>query len=389
MLRAIHFGAGNIGRGFIGLVLNQSGYQVDFVDINDTVINALKLKKTYQVELVGEQQQVLTITDVNGYHSQKEQTEITQLISEADLVTTAVGVSILPMISKSILPGLRLRIQNNNTNPLNLIACENAIGGSDVLKQALYEQLTDEEKMFCEQYIGFPNSAVDRIVPNQVNEDPLYVKVEPFFEWVIEESTIKGDLHHLEGVHLAEELQPYIERKLFTVNTGHATCAYTAYQNNYEFIHEAILDTKIHEMVLRVLEETGKMLTVKYHFDSNQHRQYIEKTMSRFKNPKIIDEVTRVARSPKRKVSQGDRFVRPLLTSQTLGLEVSYLPQIIAYAFAYDHHEDPEANEIQTYIDQNGIEESIVHFTGIESSNPVFDRIVETYRHLTSRKAVE
>ena len=42
--KAVHFGAGNIGRGFIGLMLVKSGYDVTFVTRNKRKISELQLR---------------------------------------------------------------------------------------------------------------------------------------------------------------------------------------------------------------------------------------------------------------------------------------------------------------------------------------------------------
>ena len=49
MKKAIHFGAGNIGRGFIGALLNEASYEVTFADLNQTVIDQLNTQKQYKV----------------------------------------------------------------------------------------------------------------------------------------------------------------------------------------------------------------------------------------------------------------------------------------------------------------------------------------------------
>jgi mannitol-1-phosphate 5-dehydrogenase len=54
MKKAIQFGAGNIGRGFIGLVLEQAGYHVVFADINQEVIDKLNRDKYYTVHVMDE-----------------------------------------------------------------------------------------------------------------------------------------------------------------------------------------------------------------------------------------------------------------------------------------------------------------------------------------------
>ena len=53
-MKNLHFGAGNIGRGFIGELLNKSGYHITFVDINKDVVNGLKCRNTYTIKILDE-----------------------------------------------------------------------------------------------------------------------------------------------------------------------------------------------------------------------------------------------------------------------------------------------------------------------------------------------
>jgi len=41
MKQAIQFGAGNIGRGFIGALLSRSGYHVVFADVDNQMVDTI------------------------------------------------------------------------------------------------------------------------------------------------------------------------------------------------------------------------------------------------------------------------------------------------------------------------------------------------------------
>ena len=83
------------------------------------------------------------------------------------------------------------------------------------------------------------------------------LSVEPFSEWVIDQTNVKGTQIKLDGVLYVEDLLPYIERKLFSVNTGHATTAYTGKHFGYETIDQALEDEKVLQQLKAVLAETG------------------------------------------------------------------------------------------------------------------------------------
>lgn len=378
-MKAVHFGAGNIGRGFIGSLLYQSGYQTTFVDVNSNVVDLINEKREYKVILADNTHETLVVKSISAINSVKNPDDVINAIVEADLVTAAVGPSILPLISGLVAKGLQQRLIDNG-NPLNIIACENMIGGSALLKEKVYENIDNHQKQLFDDKYGFPNAAVDRIVPNQVNEDPLSVKVEPFYEWVVEETKIIGDRPKVEGIHYVNDLKPYIERKLFTVNTGHAAAAYLGFQAGFENIDQAMANSQIRQSVEKTLRETGKILIHKFGFDKQKHEDYIEKIMKRFENPHITDKVTRVGRSPIRKLGPNDRLVSPAKQYIDLfGEKPAYLAKVIAAVLHFHSASDNEAIELQESLKKNGLVETVSLYTKLPKESSLLKLIVEQF----------
>lgn len=379
---AVHFGAGNIGRGFIGNLLYHSGYETCFVDVNSEIVDLLNERKEYRVILADPSEEEVVIRNVRAINSKFNPELVVEAIAIADLLTTAIGPNILPLISGLIAEGLRRRIELA-AKPLNIIACENMIGGTSLLKEKVYEKLTEEEKPVFAGLFGFPDAAVDRIVPNQINEDKLMVKVEPFYEWVVDETKLVGEKPAITGITYVPDLIPYIERKLFTVNTGHALAAYFGYYYGIETINGAMDNTQISGLVEGALKESGEFLVKKYGFAADTHAKYIHKIINRFSNPFITDEVTRVGRSPIRKLGPNDRLVSPARQyADLVGKEPVYLEKGIAAALLYDFAGDEEAVQIQKRINEQGIEASIQEYTCLPESSNLFKGVLEQYQQL-------
>ncbi|TRM10549.1 mannitol-1-phosphate 5-dehydrogenase [Lentibacillus cibarius] len=376
-MRAIHFGAGNIGRGFIGALLYQAGYNTTFVDVNDVVIRELNDRQQYDVILADENSESLTVKNVSGINSMNHPDDVIDAIAASDIVTTAVGPNILRIISELIAKGLRKRLKTNQ-KPLNLIACENMIGGSTVLKENVFGHLSDSEQTSCANMVGFPDAAVDRIVPNQTNEDMLQVSVEPYYEWIVEQTDIKGDKPPISGITYVNDLKPYIERKLFTVNTGHAVPAYIGHCMGYATIYEAMQDQNVQEIIKGALHESGEALIQTYGFDRTAHQEYIEKIIKRFRNPYISDVVTRVGRGPIRKLGPQDRLIRPAsLYLELTGETPKYLAQTIAAALLYRNENDEEAVKLQKIINEQGYKGTLQTIAKLDAQSPLIDKVLE------------
>ncbi|KHL92251.1 mannitol-1-phosphate 5-dehydrogenase [Paenibacillus sp. IHB B 3415] len=380
-MKAVHFGAGNIGRGFIGLLLSQAGYEVTFVDVNEAFVSQLKERGEYPVTLASDGQETVIVKNVTALSSVTHGEEVAAAIAEADLVTTAVGVSILKHIAGVLAEGISRRVAVSSA-PLHVIACENAIGGSAQLKELVYAKLDEAARAKSDASVAFPNAAVDRIVPLQQHEDILKVVVEPFYEWVVDSSQMIPGYTPVEGVHYVDNLEPYIERKLFTVNTGHCSAAYLGFLRGYETIQQAMADEALTAQVREVLEETGAVLIQKHGFDQAEHSKYIDKILERFRNPALTDEVSRVGRSPLRKLSPNDRLVSPALQAYDRGLSYAALTRSMAGALLFNVSDDPEAAELQAAIAELGAEAALAKYTGIAADHPVHKSAMEHYAKL-------
>ncbi|MEI3597914.1 MULTISPECIES: mannitol-1-phosphate 5-dehydrogenase [unclassified Oceanobacillus] len=381
-MEAVHFGAGNIGRGFIGLLLHQAGYHTTFIDVNEAVIKEINEKKQYTVVLAAEESESLTVKNIFGINSIQDPGKVIQAIVHADMITTAVGPNVLPIIAELIAKGLKERAKTTN-QPLNIIACENMVGGTSFLKEKVYEHLTQEEKTTFDNLFGFPDAAVDRIVPNQKHDNLLQVSVEPYYEWVVEEPAIKGTKPDVNGITFVDDLTPYIERKLFTVNSGHAAVAYVGHQMGYQTITEAINDEKVQEIIKGALHESGEALIRTYDFNREEHQAYIEKIIGRFMNPYISDEITRVARGPIRKLGAKERLIRPAsMYMDVTGKEPTYLAKTIVAALKFTNEQDNEAVKLQKIIADQGAQEALKEVSGLEAGHPLLKVILNAYNEI-------
>lgn len=361
-MNSIHFGAGKIGRGFIGAVLSKAGYSVCFADVNDDVINLINSEGRYDVHIMDVESHVETISGVTAVNSNSM--ECVEKFASADLVTTAVSMKILPFVAPVVARGIAFRMSAGVTAPLNVICCENGIRASSQFKEMVYGHLDAAVALWADANIAFVDSGVDRIVPPIVCEKPLDVAVEQFFEWNVDATRLKGGLPAIPGLHLTDDLSAHIERKLFTVNTGHCSTAFFGNLKGYTYIYEALDDPQILALVREVLAQSGAALISKFGFDPEEYHAYSETVLRRFRNPYLKDLVARVGHDPRRKLGPTLYFSYPISMALQQGLPYDRIAFAAGAGLNVDIDGDPQCGEIRALIASEGLEGAISSITG-------------------------
>lgn len=371
-MKAVHFGAGNIGRGFVGLLLHQGGYEVVFSDVAAPLVDAINAASRYTVHEVGAGGTDTVVTGFRAINSAEHPDEVIDEIAGANVVTTAVGPTILKFVAPHIVAALALR--DPSSPPLQIMACENAINATDLLREEILALAGDAWDALASRAV-FANTAVDRIVPGQPEGAGVDVTVEPFYEWAIERPPFGDDPPRIPGAHFVDDLAPYIERKLFTVNTGHATTAYFGARAGVDTIAGALADPAIAARVEAVLEETSALLVAKHELDPATQAEYRATILRRFRNAALPDTVWRVGRQPLRKLSRHERFVGPAAEAAERGLPVDALVGAMGAALAFDDAEDAQSVDLQRMLREQDAASFTADVTGLEADHPLFARV--------------
>ena len=350
-MKAVMYGGGNIGRGFIGALLSNSGYEVAFVDVVDDVINALNREHTYPIRIIkGDTYKDINVKNVSAVDG-KDPAAVAEVIAGADIMATAVGVNVLKFIIPNIVSGLRLR-KERNLPPLNIIICENLNDANKIIEGMIKEQLTEEEIVWFDENIGLVEAAIGRTVPVQTEEmkdgNPLRVCVESYGYLPVDKEAFKGEIPEIKNMVPFAPFDFFIKRKLFLHNMGHAMTAYLGDLLGIEYIYEAIDNDEIYIIVKGAMEESARALSKKYGVALEDIMLHITDLLDRFTNAALRDTCSRVGREPARKLSPNDRLIGSATLVSEMGITPAYIA-IGAAAGLYRYMNEAEDKTITGY----------------------------------------
>ncbi len=386
MKKAVMYGAGNIGRGFIGQLFSMSGYEVVFIDVNPVIVDKLNEDKKYPIRIVSDEGYseliVENVRAVNGLDVEKASDEI----ASADIMATAVGANILPKIANVLARGIKKRWGGNNFAPLNIIICENLLNANHYLEKLIKQELNESEKINFDKTIGLVEASIGRMVPVATPEtqgdNPLRVCVEEYCELPVDKDAFKGEIPQIVNMVPFSPFDFYIQRKLFMHNMGHATMAYLGFLNNDNYIWEASRNPTIKLITLRAMLESAIAMSREHSMPLEQLIDHAEDLLFRFGNRLLGDTVGRVGRDPVRKLAANDRLVGAANLCIKQRICPVYISIGIAAGFMFAQKGDEAAARIQAVVQNEGLEAALKQFCGIDESSAIYGHVKYFYSQL-------
>ena len=379
---AVIFGAGNIGRGFIGQLFCESGYAVTFVDVDDELIQALNDRAEYHLQTVFyDEVHDYQIGPVRAVHG-RNLAAVAAAVAEADLAATAVGAGALPHIAPGLAAGLAQRAKTA-APPLDIILCENLKGAAKIMRGYVAEKIAPAVADYLANAVGFVDTVIGRMVPMPTPDmraaDVSFIRVEPYKELPVDGTGFVGPIPEVVAMAAHDNFALYTARKLYIHNCGHALLAYAAYPRGHEYGYEAMRDPEVRSIMDGGLRESVAGVASRFAADPAWLQANMDDLLARFGNHVLADTVFRLGRDPVRKLSPTDRLVGAArLVEETVGTP-RYLAWGIAMALCFDAVEDPVAVALQQRLASEGPAHILQDICQIDPESPLGRNVLAAY----------
>jgi mannitol-1-phosphate 5-dehydrogenase len=335
------FGAGRIGRSFIGQLFGSHGYELVFVDADQSLVEELNRKGCYTLRIKGADfEDRLVIEPVKAIDA-RNRNKVVKAIAGADIMAVSVGKTALLSIVPVVALGLQERERKTPGRPLDVILAENMRSAASFLREQLKQELTAEYPL--DERVGLVESSIGKMVPimtsRDLEQDPLQIFAEPYNTLILDRKGFKGEIPAIPGLALKDHMEAWVDRKAFIHNLGHATTAYAGYLKHPDsrYIHEVLEDKEVHDFARKVIKEAAAVLMAKYpgEFSSSEISDHIEDLLFRFANPKLGDTLFRVGSDLSRKLGRDDRFMGIIRMAQELDLPYGNILKALAMGFLF------------------------------------------------------
>jgi mannitol-1-phosphate 5-dehydrogenase len=371
MKRAVHFGAGKIGRGFLGQLYFENGYYTTFVDVVPEVVAGLQSRGAYPIHIACDTPRTVEVHNVSAVPG-TDLEAVARAIAEADIASTAVGVNVLDRIAAPIARGIALRFSQGAGDPIDFIVCENLIDAGAHLREQVKAQLPRELHATLDEQVGFVDASIGRMVPLiDHQDDPLYVAVEPYCDLPVDKRAFRGPIPEIAQLQARDNFGAYVERKLFVHNMSHAATGYLGYLRGHEYTWQAVADPRVRKEVENALAESCEGLHRKHGIPLAELLAHGQDLLHRYANRALGDQILRVTADPVRKLGPNDRLIGAARMCLDQGIQPLSIGFAAAAAIRYDPPGDAGAQSIQSLLETQGLSGVLLTVCQLPADSPL------------------
>lgn len=382
MKKLVLFGAGKIGRSFIGQLFALSGYEVVFVDVNKEVINELNRLHEYKVVIKGDKpDEVVMVRNVRGVLATDTENVVKEL-SDCDIAAISVGQKGLPQVIITLAKGLLLRKQAFGSRPLDIILAENLRNADIFVREFLKNLLND--KYPIDELVGLVETSIGKMVPIMTAEDQendlLQVFAEPYNTLILDKKAFKNPIPEVKGLAPKENIKAWVDRKSYIHNFGHAAAAYSGYlaEPTVKYLFEVLNNSAVKNFTRQAMEQTACVLLKKYpeEFTLIDLKMHVEDLLHRFENKALGDTVFRIGCDLQRKLNRNDRVLSPLIDGLITNSRIDKILHTFSFGLCFKAKDDksrmlPDDQVFSQSLSEKGLPFVLTRFCGLD---PITDQ---------------
>ena len=392
----VQFGAGNIGRSFIGQLFSRAGYEVIFIESALPLVRIINKKREYRIIIKKNDtpDEEIVIRNIQALHIDETQA-VRNAILKADYVATSVGASALSAVAPILADGIEFRFVQRPHKPIDIIIAENIRYGAEYLKNLLSARLP--EGFPIDAYVGLVETSIGKMVPIMRKEDlvrdPLVLFAEEYNELIVDRNGFKTEIPALSTITPVDNIKAYVDRKLFIHNLGHSAIAYIGYANFandpcLQYIWQALEKPDIANKGHAAMTQAAVALAKEYpnDFEISSLNAYIEDLFVRFSNKALGDTIYRVGRDLYRKLAHDERIIGAMILAAQHGLPFDAIAQVFSAALRFRATDEegalfPRDAEFKAYLSSHDIDSMLREVCGLSLQDPVesivYDRLVQ------------
>jgi mannitol-1-phosphate 5-dehydrogenase len=335
------FGAGKIGRSFIGQLFGRAGYEVVFVDIDQKIIDEINNRKSYKIIIKEDVEEEIIIDHVRAVSGLNAE-EVIYEICRAGIIAVSVGKNALSKIIPVIARGMMARFSLPSTAiPVDIILAENMRSAGEFMQWELGKFLPSGFSV--ESRIGFVETSIGKMVPIMTEADSkvdsLMIYAEAYNELILDKKGFINAIPKVGGLAPKDNIKAWVDRKAFIHNLGHATTAYFGYfrHPDQKYLYEVLEDEEVLLFTKSVMNQAAEILLKLYpvDFTGRDLQAHIDDLLRRFRNKALGDTVFRVGHDLRRKLGADDRFMGVIDLAKRTGMPYDKILQALGYGFHF------------------------------------------------------